>query len=127
MSAAEQYQIRIPRPNGNFENGYETAYQCPYCPCQWSTPSDLQDHLDAFGHNKQIHIDKLAALQKHHATSEEGKFTWFKSKYDATEELMPAAEDPETTMRLNRLGTIVTSKYSLKLKGKWIIKKYTGA
>ena len=127
MSTTELYQIRIPRPNGNFENGYEVAYQCPYCPCQWSTLSDLQGHLDAFGHNQQIHTQKIAALQKYHSSTEDGKFTWFKSKYDTTEELMLAAEDPETTLKLQRIGTIVTSRYSLKLKGKWIIKKTTGA
>ena len=110
----------LEEPNGPIIN-----YQCTFCSCNFLTNLDLQSHLHAFGRCE--HQQKVSSMHKQIEKDEEPISKWFKSKYDSTEELMLAAEDPATTLKLQRLGTIVSSKFSFKLRGKWIVRKQIGA
>jgi hypothetical protein len=104
---------------------WEIYYQCPFCPCRWSTLYDFDLHMEAFSNNKGEHTKKIQAIDKKHSSETEP--TWYPSKFGNGEWLMLQEKDPDLTQRLKQVGTVVTSKYSYKLNGKWIIKKQIGA
>jgi len=106
------------------KNGPEQVYKCPGCDCFFCSDHDVRKHITAFG--KEDHKKQFKAKHKKLEGDSEPQ-TWYPSKYDPNEDLMPATDDPETAARLRQIGTIVTSRYTLKLNGKWIVKRRVGA
>ena len=106
------------------KNSPEQIYGCPGCPCIFFTKHDLNKHQNALGHGN--HKSEFKTIHKKLEHDDDDQ-TWYPSKYDPNEDLMPATDDPETAARLRQIGTIVTSRYTLKLNGKWIVKRRVGA
>ena len=50
------------------------SFKCPFCPCVFSTVSDLNLHLERFGHDEVIHYDVFCSVH-----SDEACLSYFNS------------------------------------------------
>ena len=134
--AENPYAKHIPRPYGNFENGYETTYVCPFCPCEWANMNDLNTHMQAFGRDPEAHKAKHDAQVKQsqhgynpkdgNGEANESGSQWFKSKFSDDEWLMHEGKDPELARQIRVSGKLFMGNFEFCMRGPWIIKKQVG-